>query len=67
MLMSYTVKSIKPTNIKCWLAFNSDRTLTAVTGDIVSEAFSEDRDLSQSVKDWVSYAVQHQTAGCLPV
>lgn len=31
MLTSYTVKSIKPTNIKCWLAFNVDRALTTVT------------------------------------
>lgn len=25
------------------------------------------RDLLQSVKDWVSYAIQHQTCGCLPM
>lgn len=29
MLMSYTVKSIKPINTKCWLAFNLDETLTS--------------------------------------
>lgn len=30
-LKSYTVKSTKPTNIKCWLTFISDGTLTAVS------------------------------------
>lgn len=41
MLMSYTVKSIKPTNIKCWLAFNLDETLTSHPG-MASESLSQE-------------------------
>lgn len=47
MLTSYTVKSLKPTNTKCWLAFNSDRTLTAVTHDTASDASREPVTVSQ--------------------
>lgn len=50
-----------------WLAFNTDGTLTAGTHSTVSEAFPQEQDLIELLKDWVSYAIQHQTGRSLPV